>query len=377
MKIKTSFVIFKGKTGLDGDPEARGSKIQEIDQAFVTYEAQWNGASDAGKIQLTANLFVACKNWLKKKERKSLYKERFLQPTILNTNLHDRKKAILAVAEECLDALAVMDPQLWTRTEFDRHKVRSLEGGERLRHAKTLSPGYNLERDSWLKSGKTRAIAGSGLSSDVKELKKKNKTKLHDLDLKDYIKLDKLVNGGAVQYLKKAQRLDKMMVLNDDCLLCHATSPDVPASTTQKPFPARERMPNDWLGVSGFDREHWMYAMDSYGNLFISKGEVEDGFAFFNHSSFNSGREVTSAGMMTIIAGKLRWIENNSGHYKPTPDKVHQAIKLLALDGHDLSEALVGIGVYNNLGHLSGIECYEARSYLDLTHAGAKPFLVL
>jgi hypothetical protein len=387
MKIKTTFQAFRSRTGIDGHAEKRGPKIRTVDQAFENYELRFDGASLDAKLSLTAELFVVCKDWLKKKEGKSLYKERLLRPTVFNTNLANRKAAIQAVAEECLDALAQMDPTLWARTQFDRHKVRSLATGDRMSHAKTLAAGYNLERASWLQSGKTRTIAGSGLSEEVHRLNNHKKTKLSDLNYSDYAKLDKLAQGGTVQYLKKAERLDKMMVLNDDSLLCHALRPDQPATTTEKPFPAPTRMEAEWFGFSGFDRQLWMYAMDSYGNLFISPPPTEAGvssmlkergFSFFNHSSFNAGREVTSAGMICIQAGMLRWIDNNSGHYKPTPDKVRQALKLLAADGADVSAAVVGIGVYNGPhGGLSNMQCFWGQDYMDKVHAAATPFLVL
>lgn len=385
MRVATTFQVFKTRTGLDGNPEKRGSKIRAVDHAFETYEANWGNASQDNRIALTAALFVACKDWLKKKETKSIYKERFLRPTVLNTNLVNRRAAIQALAEECLDALATLDPTLWTRTQFDRHKVRSLAGGDRMMHAKTLSAGYHLERQSWVKSHKTQAIAGSGLHEEVAKLK--TKKKFSELTLDDYLKLDKLVSGGSVQYLKKAERLDKMMVLNSDSLLCHAFSPTLPASTSEKPFPKPECMEKEWFGFSGFDRQHWMYAMDSYGNLFISKPPddagvrtmlKDRGFAFFNHSSFNAGREVTSAGMITIQSGMLRWIDNNSGHYKPTPDKVQQALKLLAADGLDVSGTVVGLGVYKGPGgSLCGIECFWGGEFMNEALGTIKPFLVL
>lgn len=387
MKIRTTFLAFKTLTGLDGKAEKRGSKIRSIDQVFEKYDSRFDGALPNDKLALTAELFGVCKDWLKKKESKSEYKERLFRPTVVNTNLAKRREAIQMVAEECLVALAQMDPGLWARTQFDLHKVRSLATGNRMNHAKTLSSGYQLERESWLKSGKTRAIAGSGLSEEVYRLDSKKKTKLSDLSYSDYAKLDKLANGGTVKYLKKAERLDKMMVLDDASLLCHASSADRPATTTDKPFPTPDRMEAEWFGFSGFDRQLWMYAMDSYGNLFISPPPTEagvsamlteGGFSFFNHSSFNAGREVTSAGMICIQAGMLRWIDNNSGHYKPTPDKVQQALKMLAADGADVSETVVGIGVYNGPhGHLSNMQCFRGQEYMDNGHRGALPFLVL
>ena len=90
-----------------------------------------------------------------------------------------------------------------------------------------------------------------------------------------------------------------------------------------------------------------MYAMDKYGNLFASEAETrkqlaQAGFAAFNHSTFNAGKEVICAGMITIVRGKLCWINNDSGHYKPTHENLRQALLMLMSDGANMDNVVVG-----------------------------------
>jgi len=388
MRIATTFQTFKTKTGLDGNPDKRGPKLKVVDDAFKAYELNFNGAQNAGKITLTTTLFVACKDWLKAKEGKSFVKSRFMKPDKPNLNLINRREAMKTVAEECLAALAQLDPNLFLRTQFDLHKVRSLATGDRVHNARALSSGYNLERESWMNSGKTRAIAGSGLSDHVGRLKSKKKTSLSDLNLDDYKKLDQIAQQGQVQYLRKSERLDRMFVLNQQSLLCQATALGQPATLSTTPFPALNNLAVGMFGTGRFDNNRminklWMYAMDSYGNLFAQPAPDDpniqqalglQGFQFFNHSSFNAGREVTCAGLLYIEGGLLRWIDNNSGHYKPSPRNVQEALKLLAADGADVSGTVVGIGVYSNTGGLQGIQCFMGQDYLDNGHTGAQEF---
>ena len=71
------------------------------------------------------------------------------------------------------------------------------------------------------------------------------------------------------------------------------------------------------------------YAMDYYGNLYCR--DVKGGFTtdsdtgelkFFNHSSFNAGKNVICAGVLVIKDGLLININNMSGHYRPTKDNL-------------------------------------------------------
>ncbi|MFL1528380.1 RHS repeat domain-containing protein [Pseudomonas sp. O230] len=61
----------------------------------------------------------------------------------------------------------------------------------------------------------------------------------------------------------------------------------------------------------------------------------------FHHSSGFSGGRVLDAGMMTIYKGKIAFIENKSGHYKPHMEQKMHTLKFLKQSGVDLSSTFV------------------------------------
>jgi hypothetical protein len=56
-----------------------------------------------------------------------------------------------------------------------------------------------------------------------------------------------------------------------------------------------------------------------------------------HHSSPMAGRPVIDAGMMTILDGRIAYIEHKSGHYKPNPEQVFHTLNHLTAAGVDLN----------------------------------------
>lgn len=81
------------------------------------------------------------------------------------------------------------------------------------------------------------------------------------------------------------------------------------------------------------------YAMDEYGNLFAQ--ETPDDPRTFNHSSFCRGKQVVCAGILNIRNGELTSINNMSGHYKPGPSHLANALRILIGQGLDLAQTEV------------------------------------
>jgi hypothetical protein len=54
-------------------------------------------------------------------------------------------------------------------------------------------------------------------------------------------------------------------------------------------------------------------------------GKSED----FHHSSFTGGDLIRCAGMIGAKDGKVHWLDNNSGHYKPGTEQLHRLAKFL------------------------------------------------
>jgi hypothetical protein len=90
------------------------------------------------------------------------------------------------------------------------------------------------------------------------------------------------------------------------------------------------------------------YAFDGYGNLFAAT-EAEMNLhnppeTRFNHSSFNAGKGVISAGIITFRNGDLISLDNMSGHYKPGIDNLHNAVLVLREMGVPLAGIRVEVG---------------------------------
>ena len=88
-------------------------------------------------------------------------------------------------------------------------------------------------------------------------------------------------------------------------------------------------------GVAGFamgtNRE--IYAM-KHSNYNIAQGSIY-------HSSYLNGREVLSTGCITVVDGKLEYINNWSGHYKPSAQQILLVLRAFQTFGVDLTHVAV------------------------------------
>lgn len=72
-----------------------------------------------------------------------------------------------------------------------------------------------------------------------------------------------------------------------------------------------------------------MYILDTANHFYIADG-IRVGNGAFNHSSMCAGAPVLCAGeVMVNAAGKLIYIDNNSGHYKPDSRALLDAVRFL------------------------------------------------
>jgi hypothetical protein len=356
VKIRTTLSAFQIATYVGNDPKHRGSKIKPIDDALRTYWRDFDRLRDDNRIAVTAALFIECKNWLKTKAGKSSTKKTLFGEKV-NFTLKRRREAITALAEECLDALDALetrrDSDNLLRLRFDRKKVRALGSGLDRPVSKSLSGGYEFERTRWLKTGKTHTYGSSGVQGQLnrtlpKEFGKTGRKKNVDqLSFTEYERIGELCNVGTVQYLKKPERLADLVEIDNNGLLRNASTHALLHPEMKNKLPkTREEMYEQERTSPISNMAVYMYAMDSYGNLFARwepRRQDLQGHEFFNHSSFNSGREVTCAGRLFAIAGRLMMIDNISGHYKPGRTNIENCVKMLQADGVDLSETLVAV----------------------------------
>jgi hypothetical protein len=101
-----------------------------------------------------------------------------------------------------------------------------------------------------------------------------------------------------------------------------------------------------------------MYAMDSYGNLFVGDdnkryakltlglGNTNDlrlnraaraDRGQMNHSSFCAGKDVICAGSIFFWKGQLLHIDNSSGHYRPSRHALYKAVEAVRREGTNLN----------------------------------------
>ena len=136
------------------------------------------------------------------------------------------------------------------------------------------------------------------------------------------------VDSPSVYYVRTAERINKYLVVCIDKL---------------------------WYQNAVLVKGFYMYALDKYGNLLVgpvtsggryadqSKRAILDGIRY-NHSSLAAGADVICAGEMDFRNGKITEINNYSGHYAPSMQRLHDAVVCLT-DEHeaDLANCLLKI----------------------------------
>jgi hypothetical protein len=127
-------------------------------------------------------------------------------------------------------------------------------------------------------------------------------------------------NTDLQVYLTRAQRMEYMLIPLKGSLM---KDPFTPGDIKYY-----QGMPNPGGGI---------YAMDTYGNIFAKAENANDqvgAATFWNHSSFCRGKSVLCAGTIAIQHGLIRFIDNKSGHYKPTVANLVGAVRTLV--GNDV-----------------------------------------
>jgi hypothetical protein len=88
-------------------------------------------------------------------------------------------------------------------------------------------------------------------------------------------------------------------------------------------------------GVAGF-------AMGLNRHIYARKHSIKDGpRGSFYHSSYLEGREVLCTGCLTVVDGELTYINNWSGHYKPSPIQLALVLEALRAQGVDIEKTVV------------------------------------
>lgn len=142
-------------------------------------------------------------------------------------------------------------------------------------------------------------------------------------------------NTSNVNFLRKTERIEQFLTWCDRGL-----------------FYKKDGLPHTSAG-----RE--IYAMDKYGNLITMKPQTrystrtrtytDHGNVQHNHSSLNAGADVICAGEIAFVAGKITYIDNGSGHYKPTAKHLQNCVYSLRMaDDADLGQLRVHVYLKND-----------------------------
>lgn len=97
---------------------------------------------------------------------------------------------------------------------------------------------------------------------------------------------------------------------------------------------------NDGKGKTGERFNSYAYVWEREGTLLAGNHEGNR----VHHSSFMAGESVRCAGMIAVNdAGKVTFVSNNSGHYRPTKAQLIDFVKWLNQRGVMADNALVGV----------------------------------
>ncbi|AQV98965.1 hypothetical protein BJN34_34365 [Cupriavidus necator] len=377
--LTTQYNTFIAATTRDQALLVRGSNIRVVDFALESYWHEMNGARDAGReIACLSEIVTSCLGWLKLKRGKAEDLQAGISPLFVT-----RRQAIANLGSEALQELyvrltqlGVLTPDLRGRLNFDRHKLSVLSSGVNAgipspyaRELRPMGADYQNERLAYLQSGKIHAISGSGVHQTHKYLaqmlpadrqrrkqaKKIARKEVHALTLEDFQVLDAIgrmnLLSGDVNYLAKYERMKYMAIVGADGLLHDVNDQHI----TTHPYKVTA------------------YAMDKYGSLFIKDADPLGEAMFFNHSSFNAGNDVICAGTLTVRDGSLRIIDNNSGHYKPTRENLHNCLSVLASEGLACNDAIVNLYVVV-MGEKQELR-YTANQFLRNPNVRPKPII--
>ncbi|MEX2571965.1 MAG: hypothetical protein WD737_11760 [Gemmatimonadota bacterium] len=247
-----------------------------------------------------------------------------------NALAHRRKYQLENLAGTVFDELDRVSPS--TARGLRRFESRKEDSG-RVGNPIQLAGGYGHERAHYLSTGKQFAYSASavhglheglrGRQTMSEKSRKLSRKSFDSLTLSDFEFLAWADYEKNVAYYNKVERLKYMLVPDG-----HGGFEDLKGNAVHM---------NTWRRVT-MAADLQIYAIDRYGNLFAREAEGDPENRFINHSSLNAGREVMCAGCIWITNGRLRHIDNNSGHYLPSADQLREALNYLIDEGIDISE---------------------------------------
>lgn len=317
---------FQTSTAQEGKLGKRGTVFAMVDASIEEWHSRRQVATVNEKVGILYQLMKeAAKANQKIKPKGSVGKK--------NALAHRRKHQLEQLYIKALEELGLIAPGIFRGLQRFTQRKELL--GARS-NVIGLSRGYHNERVHYLATGKQFAYAGSNVHPThdnlrnerqfEKNLQRLARKSFDSLTPNDFEFLALHGGGHRVTFYNKIERLQYMIV------------PDGNGGF--------EDLNGDPVHMNDWGRKYpnlYMYAIDRYGNVFTRKApdHIQNPDGYINHSSFNAGREVMCAGCIWIANGKLRHIDNNSGHYKPGTEELRNALVYLFEEGIDISETRI------------------------------------
>jgi hypothetical protein len=290
-------------------------RIVRIDVVLKAWHENKNKSADLRTAALV-DILKECYMWNANKTKEAAKK-----------STSKRLEAVKALWKDAMDELTVLHTlglgvTLEAHTKFETRKATGRTHGNLAR----MKQVYAHERKAYEQSGKTRAPSATALHDKFDEQKEAGQFKkldYKDISFKQFRELDRLAGEKKnVIYLSKSQRLQYIAWPANNGLLCRADGS---------------------LVVVGKGKM-WIYAADKYGNFFTADHRMLGAATeLVNHSSLNAGKDVLCAGWIITDQGLLTMINNNSGHYKPTPTHLRRLLLALDAEGLDLRHCEVDV----------------------------------
>ena len=338
----------------------RGSDLKAIDARLGAAELNPTAAN------LIAVYTAACAwGWRKAKKHGDKRTENF--------SLRLQKVQVLVQeVEQQLGLLGLDVPSLRKAVlSYEKKKMSGKKGGLR-----SLGKGYSHERKEFLNTkrggvSKDQAIAPKAGSLVGEVLKATGAAKLKAVKASDGTVADLASNRGGVNLLTRVHGKEIKQISSSEYedIVAMVEAGEYMGMVSQKSevnFVRKTDRVSKFLawcenglfykqnGIPHTSTGHELYAMDKYGSLitmpvglfFNKTTRVYDGTgdAQHNHSSLNAGGDVICAGEIEFLNGKITYISNESGHYKPKARQLQNCVNSLNLaDEADLTLCKVNV----------------------------------
>ena len=298
--------------------KSRGGGLSSIDMALE----RWFKGCDNGhlgaraKLDLIDDIEVACAQWMAQKVR--LGKDSSLSAA--------RAQVVAEVQRSCPKAAQYLKNR--AKSETASPQFAPVRRGA----TKALEGGYANERAHYLAGNKQQNPHSASHMSEM-----------HGEHAMSRMSAGQFANAAdmdRVEFLDRKARLEHLIIIEGGLLFQNG-----------RPMSSAVKTGCIWADT---------YAVDKYGSLY-SKPFKATGHLRFNHSSYCAGKEVICAGTICCREGKLVYVSNMSGHYKPNWKSVLTFLRILAEERVDLSETMVEC--------LDTKTCSKAMTFL----AGANP----